>query len=196
MADRSDKAGNGSEAPGRLALLDAAARVVARKGLDGVSYRSVAEEAGTTAGLVFYHFGSRESLILEAAARAGRRALANALPVGDGEDLDTFLNDLSASAERDLDDHLFQYEMAFNSRRRPEVAERMAELYAFYSEETERALRSVGLTEVTPALAHLVFAAIDGLVLQQVVFDEPSRTDGGVRALRAALRALADDPLL
>ena len=133
MADRSDKAGNGSEAPGRLALLDAAARVVARKGLDGVSYRSVAEEAGTTAGLVFYHFGSRESLILEAAARAGRRALANALPVGDGEDLDTFLNDLSASAERDLDDHLFQYEMAFNSRRRPEVAERMAELYAFYS---------------------------------------------------------------
>jgi AcrR family transcriptional regulator len=185
-----DKAGSGSEAPGRLALLDAAAHVVARAGLDGVSYRSVAEEAGTTAGLVFYHFGSRESLIQEAAMRAGRRAVANALPVGDGEDLDTFLNDLSASAERDLDDHLFQYEMAFNSRRRPEVAERMAELYAFYCEETERALHSVGLTEVTPALARLVFAAIDGLVLQQVVFDEPARTDGGVRALRRCLRSL------
>jgi AcrR family transcriptional regulator len=190
MADRS---GNGSEAAGRLALLDAAVQVVARDGLDGVSYRSVAEEAGATAGLVFYHFGSRESLILEAATRAGRRAVAHALPVGEGEDLDTFLDDLSSSAERDIADHVFQYEMAFNSRRRPGVAERMAELYAFYGEETERALVSLAPGEVSPALARLVFAAIDGLVLQQVVFDDPERTEGGVRALRRALRALFAD---
>jgi AcrR family transcriptional regulator len=190
-----DKAGSGSEAPGRLALLDAAVHVVARDGLDGVSYRSVAEEAGATAGLVFYHFGSRESLILEAAMRAGRRAVANALPVGEDGDLDTFLDDLSSSAERDLSDHVFQYEMAFNSRRRPGVAERMAELYAFYCEQTERALTSIAPGEVTPALARLVFAAIDGLVLQQVVFDEPARTDGGVRALRRCLRSLfAESP--
>jgi hypothetical protein len=84
--------------------------------------------------------------------------------------------------------------MAFNSRRRPEVAARMAELYAFYCDETERALHSLGLAEVTPALARLVFAAIDGLVLQQVVFDDPARTDGGVRALRAALRTLFPGP--
>jgi AcrR family transcriptional regulator len=182
--------GNGTEPAGRLALLDAAVRVVAREGLDGVSYRSVAEEAGTTAGLVFYHFGSRESLILEAAVRGGRRAAAHALPVGEDEDLDTFLDDLSTQAENDLADHVFQYEMAFNSRRRPDLAERMVELYAFYAEETERALRSLGISEVTPALARMVFAAIDGLVLQQVVFDDPARTDGGVRALRAGLRAL------
>jgi AcrR family transcriptional regulator len=176
MAARTE---GGSEAPGRLALLDATVEVVARDGLDGVSYRSVAEEAGTTAGLVFYHFGSRDSLILEAAMRAGRRAVAHAIPVGDGDGLDTFLDDLSGSAERDLHDHVFQYEMAFNSRRRPEVAERMAELYAFYCEETERALSALAPGEVTPAL-----------VLQQVVFDDPARTDGGVRALRRALAAL------
>ncbi|MBS1895139.1 MAG: TetR/AcrR family transcriptional regulator [Actinobacteria bacterium] len=189
-----DRAGNGSEAAGRLALLDAAVQVVARDGLDGVSYRSVAEEAGTTAGLVFYHFGSRESLILEAAARAGRRALAHALPVAEGEDLDTFLDDLSSSAERDLADHIFQYEMGFNSRRRPGVAELMAELYTFYCEETARALAALAPGEVSPALARLVFAAIDGLVLQQVVFDDPERTDGGVRALRRTLRALFAEP--
>lgn len=187
-----DKAGSGAEAAGRLALLDAAVQVVARDGLDGVSYRSVAEEAGATAGLVFYHFGSRESLILEAATRAGRRAVANALPVGEGEDLDSFLDSLSSSAERDLSDHVFQYEMAFNSRRRPGVAERMAELYAFYSEETERALTALAPGKVSPALARLVFAAIDGLVLQQVVFDDPERTEGGVRALRRALHVLLD----
>ncbi len=190
MAARTE---GGAEAPGRLALLDAAVEVVARDGLDGVSYRSVAEEAGATAGLVFYHFGSRESLILEAAMMAGRRAVAHAIPVGEDEGLDTFLADLSGSAERDLHDHVFQYEMAFNSRRRPEVAERMAELYAFYGEETERALAALAPGEVTPALARLVFAAIDGLVLQQVVFDDPARTDGGVRALRRALAALFAD---
>lgn len=189
-----DRSGNGSEAAGRLALLDAAVQVVARDGLDGVSYRSVAEEAGTTAGLVFYHFGSRESLILEAATRAGRRAVAHALPVAEHEDLDTFLDDLSRSAERDLSDHIFQYEMAFNSRRRPGVAERMAELYAFYGEETARALAGLAPGEVSPALARLVFAAIDGLVLQQIVFDDPERTDGGVRALRRTLRALFAEP--
>jgi AcrR family transcriptional regulator len=185
--------GGASEAAGRLALLDAAARIVARDGLDGVSYRSVAEEAGTTAGLVFYHFGSRERLILEAATRAGRRAMANAIPVAEGGDIDTFLDGFSASAERDLADHVFQYEMAFNSRRRPDVAERMAELYAFYRDETERALAELAPGEVSPDLARLVFAAMDGLVLQQVVFDDPARTDGGVRALRRALRALFAD---
>lgn len=188
-----DKAGDGSDAPGRLALLDAAVQVVARDGLDGVSYRSVADEAGATPGLVFYHFGSRDSLILEAAVRAGRRAVANALPVGEDEDLDTFLGDLSTFAERDLADHLFQYEMAFNSRRRPEVAGVMAELYAFYCKETERALHSLDLPDISPAMARLVFAAIDGLVLQQVVFNDPARTDGGVRALRMALRTLIGD---
>jgi AcrR family transcriptional regulator len=187
MADREELR---AEAPGRLALLDAAVHVVARDGLDGVSYRSVAQAAGTTAGLVFYHFGSREALILEAATRAGRRAVANALPIDEDGDLDTFLDDLSSSAERDLDDHAFQYEMAFNSRRRPDVAERMAELYTFYCEETERALAALAPDKVSPALARLVFAAIDGLVLQQLVFDDPARTDGGVRALRRALRAL------
>jgi hypothetical protein len=75
------------------------------------------------------------------------------------------------------------------------LAERMAELYAFYCQETERALATLAPGEVTPALARLVFAAIDGLVLQQVVFADPERTDGGVRALRRGLRALfADQP--
>jgi len=172
--------------------LEAAVSVVAEEGLDGVSYRSVARAAGVTPGLVFYHFGSREALILEAALMAGRRAVAAALPMGAGDELDSFLAVLPVTAENDLADHVFQYEMAFNVRRRPELAAQMRDLYGLYVRETEKALRSLPLKRVSPALARLVFAAIDGLVLQQVVFDDPGQTERSVAALRKALRRLAD----
>jgi AcrR family transcriptional regulator len=42
---------------GRRALLEAVVRVVARHGLDALTYRAVAKEAGVTHGLVSYHFG-------------------------------------------------------------------------------------------------------------------------------------------
>lgn len=174
---------------GRTALLDAAVRLVAWHGLDGLSYREVAREAGTTPGLVFYHFGSREQLIVEAAAVAGERAIGSALLASEAPSIDTFLSRLSTSARIDIDDHLFQYEMAFNARRRPEVCAEMTRLYELYFAETERALREIGVSLIRPAFVRLVFAAIDGLVLQQVVFDAPARTDGGVRALRELLRA-------
>lgn len=183
---------SGSGAPGRTALLDAAVRVVARDGLDGVSYRSVADEAGTTPGLVFYHFGSREALIVEAAANAGRRSATHALLHSEEEGLDSFLALLSVSASEDLDDHLFQYEMAFNSRRRPELGAEMRELYRFYVEETERALAAAGFEHPRPSLARLIFGVIDGLVLQQVVFDDPEATDQAVLALRRLIARLVE----
>lgn len=176
-----------SDAAGRTALLDATVRLVAWRGLDGMSYRTVAREAGTTPGLVSYHFGSREQLIVEAAVTAGERAIALALLTSERPSIDSFLSRLARSATEDIDDHMFQYEMAFNARRRPEVAAEMARLYELYFAETERALREIGFGEVRPPLARLIFAAIDGLVLQQVVFDDPDRTVGGVRALRELL---------
>lgn len=189
LASRPQDGARRSPPAGRTALLDATVHLVAWQGLDGLSYRGVAREAGTTPGLVFYHFGSREQLIVEAAAVAGERAIGSALLASEPPSVDTFLSRLSTSARLDIDDHLFQYEMAFNSRRRPEVCAEMTRLYELYFAETERALREIGFAFVPPALARLVFAAMDGLVLQQVVFDAPERTDGGVRAFRELLRA-------
>jgi AcrR family transcriptional regulator len=48
---------------GREALLTAAVRVVARKGIRHLTYRALARQAGVTHGLVTYHFGSRDALI-------------------------------------------------------------------------------------------------------------------------------------
>jgi AcrR family transcriptional regulator len=48
----------------RAALLEAAARVYARRGFDAATVDEVAEEAGFTKGAVYDHFGSRENLLL------------------------------------------------------------------------------------------------------------------------------------
>jgi AcrR family transcriptional regulator len=48
----------------RAALLEAAARVYARRGFDGATIDEVAEEAGFTKGAVYSHFGSKENLLV------------------------------------------------------------------------------------------------------------------------------------
>jgi AcrR family transcriptional regulator len=48
----------------RARLLDAAARVYARRGFGGATLDEVAAEAGFTKGAVYAHFGSKENLLL------------------------------------------------------------------------------------------------------------------------------------
>jgi AcrR family transcriptional regulator len=48
----------------RARLLEAAARVYARRGLDGATLDEVAAEAGFTKGAVYGHFGNKENLML------------------------------------------------------------------------------------------------------------------------------------
>jgi len=47
----------------RAQLLEAAARVYARRGFDGATLDEVAEEGGLTKGAVYDHFGSKEKLL-------------------------------------------------------------------------------------------------------------------------------------
>jgi AcrR family transcriptional regulator len=48
----------------RARLLEAAARVYARRGFNGATLEEVAAEAGFTKGAVYGHFGSKENLLL------------------------------------------------------------------------------------------------------------------------------------
>jgi AcrR family transcriptional regulator len=47
-------------------ILDAAARIFARRGYQGASMNQVAKEAGVSKGLLHYHFESKEHLLIEA----------------------------------------------------------------------------------------------------------------------------------
>ena len=70
----------------RKQILDAAAKVLARRGYAGTMLSEVAEEAGTQSGSLYYHFDSREDLIEEVLQQgvtmsfARARAVVDALP--------------------------------------------------------------------------------------------------------------------
>ena len=82
---------------------------------------------------------------------------------------------------------MFQYELMLESRRRPELLPQIRALYDEYFEATEREL-SRSLPEGTsPALTRLVFAALEGLVLHQLVLDEPDVTEAALKELRSLL---------
>jgi TetR/AcrR family transcriptional regulator, regulator of biofilm formation and stress response len=174
----------------RRAILEAGVAVVARHGFDGLTYRAVAQQAGTTHGAVGYHFNTREKLIHEVALEARRLAAAGASIVPADADLDSFARDLARSADEDLDAHLFQYELSLQARRRPELAREMRSLYEDYYDLTRQALEKVGIADPDEDLVRFVFAAIDGLVIRQIVDDDPAATEAAVGELRRMLGAL------
>ena len=57
------------------AFLDAAERLLVKKGAEGISTRQLAAEAGQNHGLVHYYFGSVEELLMQTLERFSRRIL-------------------------------------------------------------------------------------------------------------------------
>ncbi|AZP22308.1 TetR/AcrR family transcriptional regulator [Streptomyces aquilus] len=172
---------------GREALLKAAVRVVAQGGLRKLTYRAVAEEAGVTHGLVVHHFGSRDALIEETLAHTIRTSLStSALEPGTGKVAD-FSAGLSEMVTADPDVQAFQYELLLESRRRPELLPQIRALYGQYFDATERELSRILPEDASPAMTRLVFAALEGLVLHQLVLGEPEVTEAALKELRALL---------
>lgn len=156
---------------GREALLAATVSVVADRGLHGLTFRAVSEVAGVNNTLISHHFGTKDTLLHEAVAWATARAIR--------------LSDLSATETIDADFaralvelvssepqlQIFQYEFVLEARRRPELRAEAAALYEGYIEALELALARQGHADTKP-LARAVFAALDGLVLQQLTVSD------------------------
>ncbi|WP_091365672.1 TetR/AcrR family transcriptional regulator [Geodermatophilus telluris] len=175
---------------GRQALLAAAVHVVATRGLRHLTYRSVAQQANVAHGLVAHHFGTRDALL----AAALEFSLANSVgsistEPGSG-DLDALFAGVVDMVRANPDDQAFQYELILEARRRPELRPQVEQVYATYREALRSELQAAGV-EADDALVHLVFAAVDGLVFQQVCLDEPALTLPSLERLRDLLRPLS-----
>lgn len=174
---------------GRQALLDAAIRVVASKGLRGLTLRAVAAEAGVTHGLVRHHFGSRDALIEETMLHAAHVSIdASSLEPKTGA-IDDMAAGLGEMVADQVEIQAFQYELLLEARRRPELLGDVREMYDEYIDATRRELERAGFGD-DPDLARVTFAALDGLVLQQVVFGGADRTERAVERLHAMLATL------
>jgi AcrR family transcriptional regulator len=186
MAERARRPQHGK---GREALLAATVHVVAREGLRGLTYRAVAEEAGVANTLVAHHFGTRDALLQAALEWAAEQSIGISLlepATGRLEDFAAGLADLVAA---DADMQAFQYELALEARRRPELMPAIERMYRGYIEATRRELMRLGLDEPSDDLARAVFVMLDGIVLQQTLFGDAAATEAVVERLRDLLRS-------
>jgi AcrR family transcriptional regulator len=165
-------------------------RAVDKHGFAGLTYRAVAAEAGVTHGLVSYHFGSLDAMISEALGMAADEAIRDSrMAVSSGE-LATFANSISTLVSEHTEAQAYQFELTFEARRRPELAGQIRALYENYYAVVERSLVELGI-ERDHALTRLVFAALDGLVLQQLIFGDARATDASIERLQELLALLA-----
>ena len=107
---------------GREAICRALARVVARDGFDGVTYRSVAAEAGVTHGLVSYHFKTRDAMIHDALKWAVEHTL-EAAHLTASTSLEEFASNVPRALDDSPDEAVFQFELLLRALRSPDLRE-------------------------------------------------------------------------
>src|SRR5262245_58742502 len=116
-----------AELPRREGILDAALAVIAERGTEAVTHRSVATKAGVPLGSTTYYFASRDELVREAFKRYVAyvfELLAQGLPEGarDAAGLTEYLVDV---ARRDVTGRwtaIVEYELMLRAARDPELA--------------------------------------------------------------------------
>jgi AcrR family transcriptional regulator len=166
----------------REELLDAAARVFARRGFHGASVEAVSEEAGFSTGAVYSNFESKEELFLslyEERIQRRRRELREAVERSGGgaAGLASAAANVGEVFRRERDWFLLYFEFSLHAARNPGFARRF------------EAIREEGLTELAEGLAE----GLDRAGLGSAV--DPGDLARAVRALShgLALERLVDE---
>lgn len=175
---------------GRDAILQAAVQVVAEKGLRGLTYRAVAAEAGVSHALVTYFFPTRSHLIEAAMELAASRTVSATLDPQRNPTLDAIRHDFPRNITATMDFQAYQYELTLEACRNEELRADAVALVERNVAALGRFLEAVGI-QGSPAFVRLVYAAMDGLVLQQLVYGGPEPVDGSVAELVRILEVLA-----
>ncbi|MFJ2258189.1 TetR/AcrR family transcriptional regulator [Streptomyces sp. NPDC087844] len=154
----------------RQRIIDAAIRVVAAKGIAGLSHRSVAAEADVPLGSTTYHFKTLDELLV-AALRQANEGFAKS--VAAREALRDFDTDLAAElaglvGEWLADDRTgveVEYELYLAALRRPVLRP--------VADECGRDFADLLARRSDPVTARALVALIDGICLQVLLTGEP-----------------------
>ena len=150
---------------GKEALLAATVRVVAAKGMRGMTFRAVADAAGVNNTLIAHHFGTRDRLLAATLEWSMERSIGLA-NLGDyASDAESFRAALVDNVLSEPALQVFQFEMILESSRRPDLQPAVRSLYERYVGELARGRSQLGM-QGGEALDRAMFAALDGLVLQ------------------------------
>lgn len=179
---------NSGDGSGRDALIEATISVVAKKGMRGLTFRAVAEEADVNNSLVAHHFGNRDGLIEAAFNRSIEGSIHDSGLGTFAESKEIFTETLLSllNTEAEQKNEVFQYEMLLESRRNPELSPKVLELYRSFTTTLTESLAVAENGNRNPARAGYVFAALDGLVLQRLAGVSEEH-------IRASIHQLWDD---
>jgi AcrR family transcriptional regulator len=181
---------------GREALIEAAVHAVAREGTDGFSYRAVARQAGVAHGLVHYHFGSHDALLVEAYKWAVARVIERmrALPVASW--VEAYSHSLTHLAREDGDLYIILNTLLLDACRDERKRALVEPVFAEVTRAVQDALEAAQMP-ARPALARMVAAALIGLSLQHQALGKTRQTREALAELGhilAPLRPVSGPP--
>jgi TetR/AcrR family transcriptional regulator, regulator of biofilm formation and stress response len=177
MTEKSErKPGERAASDRERPLMEATLRLIGRKGIDGVTHRAVAAEAGMSLGAITHHFQTRDALV-DAALRfaltreVGRlRALALSLQ-NQAFDLEGWISSLVDWYSRELktqaEIHIACYEAFLAAARNPRHRPVVVEWFETWRQSAELALRAAG-SSAPRRHAELFVSALIGILLQQL----------------------------
>ncbi len=157
-------------------LMEATLRVIGRIGIEAVTHRAVAAEAGVSVGAISHYFESRDALVESALRFAVERELGRlrALSI----ELQSKVFDSKAwvhalagwyarEIESDAETHIACFEVFLASARDPRYRDLVREWFDTYAKTAELAMRAAGSDQPVDH-ARIFVATLMGLVLQQL----------------------------
>lgn len=164
----------------------AAVAVALREGIDHLTTRRVAAEAGVAVGVLHYTFGTRDALLREVITRlVSDTSRSMGAVIGGGGDLETLLNRsveaFCTAIETDSNWHLLTYEISTWVARNPEFAELGTWMYGCCYRAVEDLLErlaeaaQVRWSVPVPALARMVLAQMEGVTLTWLIDRDGTR---------------------
>ena len=166
----------------RAAIIEATIRLIGREGVDGVTHRAVAREAGVSLSSTTYHYASRDEIVSEALRHVADQEIeriardAEAL-AGGHADVPSIARALTAwLAEQVRGDELVRvragYHLQLEAARRPELRAIHVAWGQAVQGLAERVLRAAGSPRPRTD-ASILSSAIDGLRLDEVTAPRP-----------------------
>ncbi len=189
-----------------MQILEAALETLREDGFAGASSRAIARRGGVNQALLFYHFGSLDSLLLAALDRTSAERLERyRQAVGEARTVEELVGVLGQvyAEDRDLGHMTVVSQMVAGSVARPELAPavlaRMEPWLELCEEALGKVLAELGLDEVVPLreLAYAVVTFYLGVNLLTHLDRERTRTDAlfaQVGTLSGALSRLRQEP--
>jgi len=174
----------------RQGLLEAAVAIVAESGLKGLTHRAIAARAGVSHGLVRHYFGTIDELLLEAMQIVVAQVTQDRLRTR-ATTLSTLSRDLGTAVQADVQAHAFITEMLLEARRQPQLRHIIESMYDTFRASTQDMLAQRGI-DGGSGMAILVFAALDGLVIEQQALGRPKDTQAALAALQDLLQTFHD----